>query len=164
MAADLMTRGKAPAFCSADKVVYRARDEGKQFALDSHRPLPRPSAPSSMPTSMNASATTASLTSSPLTCRSNSSAASGVRGNTAWFGTRVAALTVSVDANTSSSAGLSTGRSRLQVSGSDHEASQGELQGSTQGVPRPTQAIGQQLRAPILRLTRQRISLDNATA
>ena len=34
VAAGLMTRGKAPAFCSEDEVVYRDTDEGKQFALD----------------------------------------------------------------------------------------------------------------------------------
>lgn len=42
VAAGLMTRGKAPAFCSEDEVVYRATDEGKQFALDKLPPPPPP--------------------------------------------------------------------------------------------------------------------------
>lgn len=42
VAAGLMTRGKAPAFCSEDEVVYRATDEGKQFALDKLPPAPPP--------------------------------------------------------------------------------------------------------------------------
>lgn len=42
MAAGLMTRGKAPAFCSEDEVVYRATDEGKQFALEKLPPPPPP--------------------------------------------------------------------------------------------------------------------------
>ena len=42
VAAGLMTRGKAPAFCSEDEVVYRATDEGKQFALKKLPPPPPP--------------------------------------------------------------------------------------------------------------------------
>lgn len=42
VAAGLMTRGKAPAFCSEDEVVYRATDDGKQFALDKLPPPPAP--------------------------------------------------------------------------------------------------------------------------
>lgn len=42
VAAGLMTCGKAPAFCSEDEVVYRATDEGKQFALDKLPPPPPP--------------------------------------------------------------------------------------------------------------------------
>lgn len=38
----LMTRGKAPAFCSEDEVVYRATDEGKRVALDKLPPAPPP--------------------------------------------------------------------------------------------------------------------------
>lgn len=37
-----MTRSKAPAFCSEDEVVYRATDEGKQYALDKLPPPPPP--------------------------------------------------------------------------------------------------------------------------
>lgn len=40
--AGLMTRGKAPAFCDADDVVYRATPEGKQFALSKLPPPPPP--------------------------------------------------------------------------------------------------------------------------
>lgn len=40
--AGLMTRGKPPAFCSQDEVVYRATEEGKQFALDKLPPPPPP--------------------------------------------------------------------------------------------------------------------------
>src|SRR5690606_3444871 len=40
--AGLMTCGKAPAFCPQDEVVYRATDEGKQFALDKLPPVPPP--------------------------------------------------------------------------------------------------------------------------
>jgi hypothetical protein len=40
VAAGLMTCGKAPAFCSQDEVVYRATDEGKQFALNKLPPVP----------------------------------------------------------------------------------------------------------------------------
>lgn len=40
--AGLMTCGKAPSFCSQDEVVYRATDEGKQFALDKLPPVPPP--------------------------------------------------------------------------------------------------------------------------
>lgn len=42
VAAGLMTCGKPPAFCSQDEVVYRATDEGKQFALDKLPPPPPP--------------------------------------------------------------------------------------------------------------------------
>ena len=42
VAAGLMTRGKAPAFCPEDEVVYRATGEGKQFALDKLPPPPPP--------------------------------------------------------------------------------------------------------------------------
>ena len=37
-----MTCSKAPAFCAQDEVVYRATDEGKQFALDKLPPMPPP--------------------------------------------------------------------------------------------------------------------------
>ncbi|MNJ51291.1 hypothetical protein D3C77_465910 [compost metagenome] len=40
--AGLMTRGKAPAFCDPDDVVYRATSEGKQFARDKLPPAPPP--------------------------------------------------------------------------------------------------------------------------
>ena len=40
--AGLMTRGKAPAFCDATDVVYRATPEGKQFALAKLPPPPPP--------------------------------------------------------------------------------------------------------------------------
>lgn len=40
--AGLMTRGKAPAFCDADDVVYRTTPEGKQFALSKLPPPPPP--------------------------------------------------------------------------------------------------------------------------
>ena len=42
VAAGLMTCGKPPAFCPQDEVVYRATDEGKQFALDKLPPAPPP--------------------------------------------------------------------------------------------------------------------------
>ncbi len=42
VAAGLMTCGKAPAFCPQDEVVFRATDEGKQFALDKLPPAPPP--------------------------------------------------------------------------------------------------------------------------
>lgn len=63
VAVGLMTRGKAPTFCSEDEVVYRATGEGKQVALDELPPLlRRPGEPSLTPTSMSSSATTPSLT------------------------------------------------------------------------------------------------------
>jgi hypothetical protein len=40
--AGLMRRGKAPAFCADDEVVYRATDEGELFALRKMPPLPPP--------------------------------------------------------------------------------------------------------------------------
>lgn len=42
VAAGLMTCSKAPAFCPEDEIVYRATDEGKQFALDKLLPPPPP--------------------------------------------------------------------------------------------------------------------------
>lgn len=40
--AGLMTRGKAPAFCDANDVVYRATPRGEQYALDKLPPPPPP--------------------------------------------------------------------------------------------------------------------------
>lgn len=42
MEAGMMTRGKAPAFCGAGDVVYRATSEGKQFVLSKLPPPPPP--------------------------------------------------------------------------------------------------------------------------
>ncbi len=97
VAAGLMTCSKPPAFCSQDEVVYRATDEGKQFALNKlPPPLRRPSAPSSMPTSTSVSVTTGSPTSSGSINRRSSSAAPRATTSTGWSATRAEVPTVSI--------------------------------------------------------------------
>ncbi|MBK4997293.1 hypothetical protein IAE39_005467 [Pseudomonas sp. S37] len=86
--AGLMTRGKAPAFCDANDVVYRATPEGNQSRWTScHHHRQRESTPGSIPISTSASATTASPISSESTSRRSSSAAPGATTNTGWSAT-----------------------------------------------------------------------------
>lgn len=118
VAAGLMTRSKAPAFCSGDEVVYRATDEGKQFALDKLPPPPPPAKRTKFDAYLDeCECYEASLTSSASTCRSTSSAAAVGSGSTGWFATPEGARTASIGATTTSSAGLSTNHSRLPASG-----------------------------------------------
>lgn len=111
VAAGLMTRGKAPAFCSEDEVVYRATTEGKQFALDK---LPPPTPPAKR-TKFDAYLDECECYEGfahflGINMPQYQQRGEWVRGSTEWFVTPVAALTDSIGATTTSSVGLSTSR------------------------------------------------------